>query len=100
MTNFSRALIQSRPRTIFQRVVPANAGTHTARTLVSAPEPRPLSLLRPGVMGPCVRRDDSSKRYVYENSICDNSALTGDITRSPKKRPLREPFFVLASSYG
>src|SRR5882757_7592764 len=47
-----------------------------ARTLVSAPEPRPLSLLRPGVMGPCVRRDDSSKRYVYENSICDNPALT------------------------
>ena len=29
-------------------------------------------------MGPCVRRDDSSKRYVYENSICDNPALTGD----------------------
>src|SRR6202790_5622474 len=39
----------------FQRVVPANAGTHTARTLVWALEQRPFSLLRPGVMGPCVR---------------------------------------------
>jgi hypothetical protein len=28
MTNFSRALLRSRPRTISQRVVPANAGTH------------------------------------------------------------------------
>src|ERR1700694_4750359 len=27
---------------IFQRVVPANAGTHTARTLASALEPRPF----------------------------------------------------------
>src|SRR5271163_2072026 len=45
-----------------QRVVPANAATPSvsadaliaaARTLVSALEQRPFSLLRPGVMGPC-----------------------------------------------
>ena len=30
------------PCKAFQRVVPANAGTHTARTLVSAPEQRPF----------------------------------------------------------
>jgi len=29
-----------------------------ARTLVSALVQRPFSPLRPGVMGPCVRRDD------------------------------------------
>src|SRR5713226_3695767 len=45
-------------RVTFQRVVPANAGTHTARNLVLALEQRPFLLLRPGVMGPCVRRDD------------------------------------------
>src|SRR6266436_7728055 len=36
------------------------------------------SLLRPGVMGPCVRRDDPLKRYVYENSICDSPAARGE----------------------
>jgi hypothetical protein len=45
-------------RATFQRVVPANAGTHTARTLVLAVEQRPFFTLGPGVMGPCVRRDD------------------------------------------
>ena len=29
-----------------------------ARTLVSAVKQRPFLLLKPGVMGPCVRRDD------------------------------------------
>ena len=48
---------------IFNRVVPANAGTHTARTHVSALEQRPFSLLRPGVMGPCVRRDDPLRDF-------------------------------------
>ena len=50
----SRALIESWPRTISQRVVPANAGTHTARTLVPALEQRPFFTFE--------ARDDGSLR--------------------------------------
>src|SRR6266850_447186 len=80
MTNFSRALMQPWPRTISQRVVPANAGTH---------RPWPKSEKRPRLqrrnesprdMGPCVRRDDSLKRHAYENSISDSPGTRPGMT--------------------
>lgn len=42
----------------FQRTVPASAGTHAARNLVSALRQMLFFLLRPALMDPCVRRDD------------------------------------------
>ena len=39
-------------------VVPANAGTHTARSRVWLGGRRFSLFLTPVVMGPCVRRDD------------------------------------------
>jgi hypothetical protein len=42
----------------FPRVVPANAGTHGADAQFGTGAEAFFSLLRPEVMGPCVRRDD------------------------------------------
>ena len=42
-----------------QRVVPANAGTHTPRPINLRCGPSHFSPQTPVVMGPCVRRDDS-----------------------------------------
>src|ERR1700682_5536664 len=70
MTELSRTLMRSWPRTISQQVVPADAGTHNGLRS----EKRPLLKCRsesPRRMGPCVRRDDS-----LENSICDSLAPT------------------------
>src|SRR5712664_2821170 len=38
----------------------------------------PSSRLPAAMSGPCVRRDDPLKRYVYENSICDRPAARGE----------------------
>src|SRR6202171_5470898 len=72
MTELSRTLMRSWPRTISQQVVPADAGTHNGLRS----EKRPLLKCRsesPRRMGPCVRRDDS-----LENSICDSLAHKGE----------------------
>src|ERR1700682_3352802 len=97
MTNFSRALLRSRLRTISQRVVPANAGSHHPWP---QSEKRPLLQCRnesPRRMGPCVRRDDSLIRHAYENSICDSPAASGARLIKEKDRPQRtglSPFII------
>jgi hypothetical protein len=58
---FQRATPSSRgngSRECISEVVPANAGTHTARNRVSAMKRKSLQTAMPGVMGPCFRRDD------------------------------------------
>src|SRR5438046_1017378 len=64
-------------RARYSAVVPANAGTHTPRPfyalgLVSSHKPEP------GVMGPCVRRDDAGV-VERKNHLTPEQRLTIDL---------------------
>ena len=87
MSFHMRDVSMSRPCERRDPSVSAIALIAAARTLVSALEQRPFfSLLRPGVMGPCVRRDDPlrdcARPRPYQPTlslvICDSPALAGE----------------------